>query len=252
MVAAIGMREQELQVIADEVARSLSYAMIEGRTAYITTAVNYPNGTAVVVRIDVDGDSFFVSDDGQGALNAELFGANRAFSQVAPDVAKRFSVQYDNRCFFLMQAKRKQLPAAVALIANASTVSVDRTLQALDRQKVKASRELFTNRILEAFGDAAKFGAPIMGTTKKWNVDAAIIVNKKVEAVFEFVTPAPASVAFAHMKVGDITAMFDHPKTTVVLSDYDKTEAPLRQILSMSADTIIAAKSDISEYRLAA
>lgn len=252
MVTSDDLNVENLQTIADEVARSLSYALVEGRTAFVTTGVNYPNGTAVVVRLDQDGETFFVSDDGQASLSADLFGAGHVFTKIASETAKRFSVEYDRRSFFLLRAKRKQLPAAVALIANASAVSVDHTLIALDRHRVRVSKDLFINRISEAFGADAIFDAAVRGTTKSWDVDAAIVRNNVVSAVFEFVTPAPQSVAFAHMKVGDISAMADHPRTAIVLSDYDKTDASLRQILSTSADVVIAAKSDIEEYRLAA
>jgi hypothetical protein len=251
MVTSIGLTNENLQVIADEVARSLSHAMVEGRTAYITTAVSYPNGTGVVVRLDQDDDHFFVSDDGQASLSAELFGAGHVFARIASDVAKRYSVEYDQHAFFILKVRRHQLPAAVALIANASAVSVDRTLTALDRQKIKVSRELFVNRITEAFGSLAVFDASIRGTSKTWDVDAAIIEDQRVNAVFEFVTPAHASVASAHMKIGDISAMFERPKTAIVLADYDRTDAALRRILSSSADAVFAAKAKIEDYRSA-
>lgn len=252
MVASIGLTTENLQVIADEVARSLSYATVEGRSAFVATAVNYPNGTGVVVRLDQDGDSFFVSDDGQASLNSDMFGAGHVFPRIASEVAKRFSVEYDHRSFFILKVRRNQLPAAVALVANASSVSVDRTLMALDKIKVKASRDLFVQRISEAFGNHAHFKVDVRGSSKSWEIDAAIIENKRISAVFEFVTPAPASVAFAHMKVGDISAMFDRPRTSIVLSDYDKTDAALRQILSSSADAVFPAKAELAEYRKAA
>jgi hypothetical protein len=252
MVASIGLTNENLQAIAGDVARSLSHAMVEGRVAYITTAVTYPNGSGVVVRLDQDDDHFFVSDDGQASLNADMFGAGHVFARVASDVAKRFSVEYDQRSFFILKVRRNQLPAAVALIANASSVSVDRTLTALDRQKIKVSRELFINRITEAFGKLAVFDATVRGSSKNWDVDAAIIEGQHVNAVFEFVSPAHASVASAHMKIGDISAMIERPRTAIVLADYDRTDAALRQILSSSADAVFAAKANISEYRLAA
>ena len=186
MVSSIGLTAENLNVIADEVARSLSYATVEGRSAYVTTAVNYPNGTGVVVRLDQDGDSFFVSDDGQASLNSDMFGAGHVFPRIASEVAKRFSVDYDHRSFFILKVRRNQLPAAVALIANASSVSVDRTIMALDKIKVKASKELFVQRISEAFGDAAKFGVDIRGTSTSWEIDAAIVMgNRGISAVWK-------------------------------------------------------------------
>ncbi|NKK82038.1 hypothetical protein [Rhizobium leguminosarum] len=252
MVASTGLNNEGLQFIADEVARSLSHAMVDGRSAFISTAVNYPSGASVVVRIDQHGDMFFVSDDGQANLNAELFGGVHVFARIASDVAKRFAIEYDQRSFFILQVRRSQLPAAVAIIANASSIAVDRTIQAMERQRNKVSRETFVHRIVEAFGNSAIFDATIQGTSKNWDVDAAVVSNSQISAVFEFVTPAPPSIAFAHMKMGDISAMFDRPKTIIVLADYEKTDAPMRQILSSSADKVFAVKADIAEYRSAA
>lgn len=54
------------------------------------------------------------------------------------------------------------------------------------------------------------------------------------------------------MKVGDISLMRIRPKTVIVLSDYEKTEPPLRQILFSAADRIIRASAMVEEYRNAA
>jgi hypothetical protein len=252
MVSFPSLSNESLKQIADDVARSLSYAEVENGSAYITTAVNYPSGTAVVVRLDPEGDEFFVSDDGGGAIAAELFGAGSAYPRVAGDVARRFNVHYDRRSFFVLKVGRGKLPAAVALIANASANAVEHALMALDKQRAKVSRELFVNRITEAFGNSAAFDVKYRGTTKVWDLDAAVTVDGNIAAVFEYVTPALASVAFAHMKVGDISAMIDRPRTAIVLSDYDRTDPPLRQILSSSADAVFSAAADIREYQSAA
>ena len=252
MVSFASLSNESLRQIADDVARSLSYAEVDGGAAFITTAVNYPNGSAVVVRLDPQGDHFFVSDDGGAAVTAEMFGAAQVFSRVASEVAKRFSVEYDQRSFFILKVSRSKLPAAVALIANASANALERTLTALDKQRVKMSRELFASRITEAFGSNAAFNVEYRGTTKTWDIDAAVMADRTVIAVFEFVNPAPMSVAFAHMKVGDISAMTDRPRTAIVLADYDKTDPPLRQILSSSADAVFSASATVIDYRRAA
>ncbi len=252
MVSPFVMTNESLEKIANDVARSLSYAQVEGRSAFVSTAVTYANGTHVVVRLDQDGDSFFVSDDGYASLNADMFGGTHQFQRIAAEVAKRFGVSYDQRSFFILKAEKSQLPAAVTLIANASSASVERTLYALDRLKIKKTKELFVERISGAFGDKASFNVDFRGSTKIWEVDAAIIDRSDVVAIFEFVTPAATSVAVAHMKVGDISAMIERPRTAFVLSDYDKTDPPLRQILSSSADYVIDASSNLETYRKAA
>jgi hypothetical protein len=249
MVSQLAVTNESLQKIADDVARSLSHATVEGRSAFVSTTVTYANGTHVVIRLDQDGDNFFVSDDGYASLNADMFGGAFQFQRIAADVAKRFGISYDQRSFFILKATKNQLPAAVTLIANASAASIERALYALDRIKIKKTKDLFVERISKAFGDKASFNVDFRGSTKAWEVDAAIIDQSNVVAIFEFVSPAATSVAVAYMKVGDISAMIERPRTAIVLSDYDKTDPPLRQILSSSADVVIAADSDLEAYR---
>lgn len=252
MVSQITLTHESLEKIADDVARSLSHATVEGRSAFVSTAVTYANGTHVVIRLDQDGDSFFVSDDGYASLNADMFGGSRQFQRIAVDVARRFGVNYDQRSFFILKVAKTQLPAAITLVANASSASVERTLYALDRLKIKKTKELFVERISRAFGDKASFDFTFRGSTKEWEVDAAIVDRSDVMAIFEFVTPAATSVAVAHMKIGDISAMIERPRTAIVLSDYDNTDPPLRQILSSSADLVFDASSNLEAYRKAA
>lgn len=252
MVSQLAITNESLQKTADEVARSLSHVTVDGRSAFVSTAVTYANGTHVVARLDQDGDSFFVSDDGYASLTADMFGGANQFQRIAGDVAKRFGVDYDQRSFFILKATKSQLPAAVTLIANASAASVERTLYALDRLRIKKTKELFVERISKAFGEKASFNVDFRGSTKAWEVDAAIIEQSNVVAIFEFVTPAATSVAVAHMKIGDISTMIERPRTAFVLSDYDRTDPSLRQILSSSADLVIAASSDLEIYRKAA
>lgn len=252
MVANAVLTSTEIANTAEAILRSLSHASYIGSTAFIATAVTYSNGTAVVVRVEQVGNSFYVSDEAGAHLNAIMFGGKHKFSRNAVETAKRFGVSFDDRNLFLNNVTMDQLPAAVSLVANASSIAMERTVYALDRSRITQDKDLFRARLVEAFGDTATFDVNLRGSTKSWEVDAAIVKAGNVVSIFELVTPAPASVAFAHMKVGDITSMSDHPSTTVVLSDYENTDPPLRQILSTSADHVIAANSNVSDYRKSA
>lgn len=252
MVQTLRLDNAELARIADDVARSLSYARVAGTSAFITTAVSYANGTAVVVRIDDDGGSFFVSDDGYGSLTAEMMGASRSFSKVAGSVAARFGVEFDERLFFVMKASRDQLPAAVATIANVSALSVERTIYAQDAAKPKRSRILFEERLQAAFYKRVHFRQKFRGALRRWDIDALVDMPNSTPVVFEYVAPSAGSVAQAHLKLGDIKGLDFAPRTAVVLESYEKTEAAFRAILSNSADAVIDAAVDAEHYLKAA
>lgn len=244
--------EANLRQIADEVARSLSFAEVSGHSAFITTPVTYANGTAVVVRLDADADGYFVSDDGYGAFTAETMGALQTFVKVAGGVAKRSGVEFDHRSFFIIRVEKDRLPAAVAAIANVSAAAVDRTIYALENMKVKRSRVLFQARLEEAFGSKARFDVPVRGATREWDFAGVIQDGNGIAAVFEFVAPAFSAVASANMKLGDVRGLTDAPSAIAALADYERTEPALRAVLSNTADKVIAVGIAAEEYRQAA
>jgi hypothetical protein len=240
-----------LSAVADEVARAISYAEGRGHSAYVTTAVSYPNGTAAVVRIDEGEDGYFVSDDGYGALCADLMGAMPSFNKVAPIAAHRWGVSFDHRSFFVLKVSRDQLPGAVVAIANTSVNAVERTIYALEAVKAKRNRQIFENRIHDAFGKRAEFDATVRGARREWRFDAIVKSEHGISAVFEFVSPSFNAVAAANMQIGDIKKLTDSPYAVATLADYEKTDASLRSILSTSADLVIAANDDIQRYQIA-
>lgn len=243
----------DLKVIADEVARALSYGRVRGSSAYVTTAVTYPNGTAAVVRIDEDRDGFFVSDDGYGAFIAETMAALNTYIRLAPAVAKTAGLHFDQRSMFSIHVPRERLPGAVAAIANASNRAVERTVFAVERQKEARSREVFDQHIREAFGKRAQFEVHVRGATgREWDYAAGVIEGSRIITVFDLVSPTYGSVASANLKITDTRTLDDAPRITVALSDYDRTEPAFRSILSVSADAVIAVNDDVERYRQAA
>ena len=248
MVGSIDMRS-----IADDVARALSSARVRGSTAFVSTAVRYPNGTAVVVRIDEHPEGFFVSDDGYSALTAELMGALPTFNRLAGSVADRSGVEFDQRMFYVAGVPREGLVGASAYVANASSRAAERTIYALEHLKIKRSRDLFNNRLVEAYGSRVAFDVPIVGATgREWEYEAAVLEDKRITRLFALVSPAFTAIAAASLKITDTRSLTEAPQITAALSDYNRTEPALRSLLSAAADLVIAANDDAERYRLTA
>lgn len=246
------MNSRDLSKIAENVARALSFADASGSSAFVTTAVTYANGSSVVVRIDNVGDDYFVTDGGHGYLSAETMGAHLSFNKVAPAVAARFGVQFDQHSFFVLKVSEHQLPASVATIANVSAIAVERTIVALEAHKVKQSHLVFKSKVREAFGNQAVLDIAFKGATREWRFDAAVESSNGINAVLELVSPFYNSVASAHMKLGDIQGLSFAPKSVAVLQNYNKTDPTFRNILSSSADFVIPVNSNIEDYQRAA
>jgi len=252
MVQEAVLRNRDLGAIADGIARGLSYARTAGSSAYVTTPVMYPSGSWVVVRLDEADGGFFVSDDGLGALAADMMSALPTFNKVAGTVAQRFGVEFDQRAFFVVKVTEAQLVGAVATIANSSAHAVEQTIFALDQAKAKRSRVIFEDRLRVAFGKNVRLGASLQGASRSWDIDGLVLRPDGSRAAFEFVSPVFSAVASTHMKFSDIRHADLETHTTAVLADYGKTEASLRAVLGSAADHVIAADVSPEAYQQAA
>jgi hypothetical protein len=243
-----------LKTIADAVAHALVDTSVKGGSAFISTPLLYPSGSHVVVRMDGAGDRWFVSDDGYGHLEAEMMGGLSTFRRLAKPLADRAGVQFDERCFFVLEVERDALPGAVITISNVSKQAVERTAFAVEERRIAISRDVFQQRLVAAFDSRSiAHNISIVGASgKEWDVDVGITSDSRVERLFEFVTPRSASVAAAVMKFTDISAVESAPRTAAVLSDRSRTEAALVSLLSRVAGAAIDAADAPEVYQRAA
>lgn len=252
MGTEVSLTRDEMHDLANDVARAIVHASASDTSAFVSTGMTYPNGTAAVARIDRDGDGFFVSDDGNGALAAELMGAASTFSKLAPAIATRAGVGFDRRAFFVLRVERDHLPGAVVAILGASTRAVERSAYALEHDRVKRSRQVFEDRMRTAFGERAAFDATMRGLTTEWQFDALVHLDTGSLAVFEHVSLAYQAIASANLKLGDVRRLTSPPHTTVVLADYEGTKPEFRSILAATSDRVLSASAEADAYRDAA
>lgn len=252
MGTEISLAHDDMQALADDVARAVVHASASETSAYVAAGVTYPNGSAAVARIDRDGEAFFVSDDGNGALAAELMGASFAFSKLAPVVASRTGVGFDRGAFFVLRVERGQLPGAVIAVLSASARTVERSAYAVEHERIRRSRQMFEERVRTAFGEAVAFDVPVRGVTAEWEFDALVRTEGGGLSIFEHVSPAYPSIASANLKLGDVRRLTIPPRTTVVLADYEGTKPEFRSILAATSDRVLSANATASAYQSAA
>ena len=242
-----------LSAIAQDVARALIDVSVKGGSAFISTPLLYPSGAHAVIRIDGTGDRWFVSDDGHAHLEAELMGGMGPFRRIARPAAERAGIEFDERCFFVLEVDRDALPGAVIIVSNVSKQVAERTAFAIEERRIALSRDVFEDRLLRAFGpQSIAHEIPIIGASgKEWRIDAGITQGGIVTKLFEFVSPRSASVAAAVMKFSDIRAT-DAVPSVAVLSDRSRTEPALVSVLSRVAGAAIDAASEPEVYKSAA
>jgi hypothetical protein len=235
--------------VAEDVARSLSFARVRGGAAFITTASMYPNGAGVVIRLDETGTGYSVSDDGYTAVIAETMHMLPTFRRVASDIGSRLGVRFEGGTFFVDDVPRESLVSIVVAVATAAARSAERVVVAAEQQKARRTRDLFDQRLVEAFGKKVEFDVVVRGgTAREWMFDAALKDGKQLSALFDLVQPAFVAIASENLKILDVRSSEPEASVTVALADYDRTEPSLRSLLSHSADRVIAANDEASRY----
>lgn len=246
----ITIDKASLSEVADAVARSLSYATVRGGSAFVTTAVTYPNGSAVVVRIDEDRDGYVVTDDGQGALVAETMDGAATYPAIGRLEAARAGLSFEGSSIFAVHVPRDGLPGAVSVVANATSRAVEQTSSALGSVRHKRSQSTFRSHLRSAFGDRIVFDlGDVRGAWRSWRFDAGLHEGRWISALFTFVSPTLGAVASASLKLKDVRSADPHQRLVVALADYEGTEASLRALLSQEADGVVPADSGPDQFR---
>lgn len=217
--------------LAEQVARGLSKASVLDSRAFIRTAVLFPSGSAVVVAIEAEGgDRYRVSDLGQGDDEADLLGIAATYRNQAREVAELSGLVFDNGAFVLTRASAGQLVGATMAIANAANRALDRAMQRAEQRQHRTAADRLVDRLARLFTPAAVArDAEVRGaSTHPWTFDALVQTDGR-RAVFDVVTPHPASVAFATTKFHDLARLENAPVRIAVVH----RKASLREFLTV-------------------
>lgn len=209
------MQRVPLVEIAESVAMGLASVLSDAAGTFIRTPLAYSSGAAVTVRLDYYGDAYFVSDYGLGRLEAEMAGAVHQFSRVAPLMARRSGISFDQNAFFVTRVSRDQLVGATGAVANCSKEAVDLAVLRLSERRYSDKDIQFFERLQSIFGSRFHAGQHLHGESADWTVDA-LIESDNNQAVFEFVRPRPQSVYPVVVKFHDLARTPRPPKLYAV------------------------------------
>lgn len=217
----------------------------------MSTPVTYPGGAHAVVRLDGMGDRWFVSDDGYAALEADLMGASTTFRRIAPHVAERAGIAFDQRALFVVEATREELAGAVVAIANASAEAVRRTAIRLEEIRYAASRSLFDERVEETFKGETIIRQPeIIGASgRSWEFSAGVEHQGNIVVLLDLVRPRPNAVYATVSKFTDVQPLDVRRKGAAILTDADRTDPHLVSLLSRVAGAALPATAPTSVWR---
>jgi hypothetical protein len=242
----------DLEGIAAEISRGLASAEVFGGRAYLRTPMLLPSGASVVVVIEQEGAGRFrITDLGQGHDEAETLGFGRIYRRQAEDMASLQGLTADQGAFSLGDLGREELVGATMALASAVLRAMERAmLRAGDRRPQTAADRLIA-RLSRLFpGRQVLPEAEVRGaSTHAWQVDVAVETERGL-ALFDFVSPAPVSVAFAAAKFHDIALLDNAPARIAVVRRKD-VFGDLLPVVAQAAKVVQEDASDAAFEKLA-
>jgi hypothetical protein len=235
-----------------EIASRLTSVRSDASQILIDTPLLYPSGAHVVVSIDGNGNSYFVSDTGGASLEADLMGVSRSFPVFAKRLADQTQISFDSNCFYASSVSRDQLVVAVIALANASKQACDHAAFKLASRPYQFDDTELVERLTAIFGapkvhQKAEFAG---ASNKIWKFAAAVEADGR-QTVFDLVKPSWQSLYPAVVKFTDLSDLPSSPRRVAVLADRTHTTALDLNLLGRSAQIIDFSARD-ETYRRAA
>jgi hypothetical protein len=242
----------DLELIAAEVSRGLASADVFGGRAYLRTPMLLPSGASVVVVIEQESAGRFrITDLGQGHDEAETLGFGRIYRRQAEDMASLQGLTADQGALGLGDLGREELVGATMALASAVLRTMERAMLRAGERRPQTAADRLITRLSRLFpGRQIRPEAEVRGaSTHAWQVDVAVETERGL-ALFDFVSPAPVSVAFAAAKFHDIALLDNAPARIAVVRRKDLF-GDLLSVVAQAARVVQEDASDAAFEKLA-
>lgn len=228
--------------VAEEIARGLAYADIQGTDVVVQTPIAFPGGRRVGIKLLGGPATFTITDDGATMREADLMGAADICRREARKIAKEYDLKFNEWELFEAEAPADRLVGYTVIVANAAALTMMRTADRFSERFAQRHREALAVRLQRVFGAGRVVqNAEVAGASAKvWNFDARVELPSGRPGLFSIVTPAPISVAFAYSKIDDVSRDEPTPFLGAVLDGaFDPSDAALlrraaRKVFSLS------------------
>lgn len=209
VVASSFILPASISAIADEVARSLAYAKPATEAPTIVTPLLYPGGSRVVLTLREDRGSYFITDGGHGAREADLLGGARIFTRIARELAEANGIRFDSDLIFDIEVPKEALVTAAIMVANTSKIAVETTAQRLANRRFELSIDKLALQFDRQFGSHRVVrDAIVKGATGEWELDLLIKTQGR-PALIELVAANANAVNSSVTKFFDISRLSD-------------------------------------------
>jgi hypothetical protein len=247
-----GGTDDDLHAIAVEVARGLASADAFGGRAFVRTPLLLPSGASIVVAIEPEGSGLFrISDFGQVLEEADTLEFGRIYRRQLDEIAAVGGFTVDDGALVLDGLGRTDLVGASMSLASALLRAVDRAMVRAAERRPQTAADNLVQRLQRLFSpERVRAQAEFRGeSTHAWLVDAIVETQRGV-AIFDLVSPAPVSVAFAAAKFHDF-ALLERPPARIAVVRRKEAFGNLLQVVAQAAKVVQEDASDGTIERLA-
>jgi len=237
--------------LAEDVARCLAEASINGTDVLIRTPISFPSGRMVGVQLLGGPALFTITDSGATMREAEMLGASDICRREARKVAEEYDLRFNEWELFEADAPPDRLVGAAVIVANAAALTMIRTSDRFAERFDLRRREALATRLQRIFGEKkVRENVEVTGAAKRWNFDAQVTLPSGRDGLFSIVIPKPVSVIFAYSKMDDVSRTDDPPFLGAVLEG--KFTPDDKALLKRAARRVFDASDSDDVFRLAA
>jgi hypothetical protein len=252
MVTHFLLKNVEAQLrIAEDVARGLAEATIDGTDVLIRTPIAFPSGRMVGVKLLGGPSVFTITDAGATMREAEMLGATDICRREARKVATEYDLKFNEWELFEAEAPLDRLVGAAVIVANAAALTMIRTSDRFAERFELRRREALAVRLQRIFGEKkVREDVEVAGAAKRWHFDAEVALPSGRAGLFSVVTPAPVSVIFTYSKMDDVSRIENAPFLGAVLEG--KFTPDDKALLKRAARRVFKASDSDDVFRMAA
>lgn len=245
-------RADDLGRILSEVVSELVMTGVDNGDGVIALPQSYPGGAPVVVRLRRDANTFIVSDNGAGFLEAEHLGGSHVYNRAASRIADEHGVRYDGNMMFTLDVSRDWIANAIIHVGSASRRAVEVTAERLTKERTAQDAARLRDLLRLTFNDRASFDVEFRGrSTKQWEF-AAMVRQVDHWTLFDLVSPHHVSINSAIVKLQDISRLDDAPRGLAILTNPAKMDPSDIALISDAASQILPIDMGEAALRLAA
>lgn len=212
----------QYEVLRDAIAGSQKPWFTDGVIRVPTTTL-FPSGELISLTVVPNrSGGFRVSDDGlarTAVLDEGVHHMRPGDRRRAEALAEVSGLHFEGDAFIADDVGAENLASAMALVAEASRAWATQMLERSARHRERALLEVVKDKLERAYStQMVQSKVAVLGaSSSQYDFDFGVKLSDGRLALFEIISPAPPSVAFAHTKFSDVQrAQPDWPREAVV------------------------------------